>query len=412
MCAFKILARNKHGVGVTLRLLSQADVEDHTPLDWAADTGDVNQLEFLLRQGLDLHRVDVEGRGALFWAVRSSRVTAARFLVRCGCDPHQADRCGQTPWEIARKAGNWELLEALTVFSSDITTVSAPLSGDEESFPDKPDIQPIWLVGRGALPGPQRSLAIYRHCPSRLSYVLLYGAVVFVVWMLSLVIPFYIWILCTGTMLLTFRCFWFFVSDILFFHQVLLSLVDISKITHRRNVCASPTSVTDSPGHRFASYIVNIHLVAQCTTSMQDVLSCPEKGLGMWLGSITVYSVYLVSCLFWAEFGAGKRYKISGSSTVVRLHDPLGLGGVDGEVDDTYLFWSILSLLVLAAAAWLKLAWLDTDPGIIDTRNENFEEVIFTSLCESSSLICHHRSWFSRFLLPDAHRLTIVGPLW
>jgi hypothetical protein len=100
----------------------------------------------------------------------------------------------------------------------------------------------------------------------------------------------------------------------------------------------------------------------------------------MWLGSVTVYVVYLISCLFWAEYGAGKRFAVS-DSTTVRLHDPLGLGGVDGEVDDTYLFWTILSMLVLAAAVWLKLAWLDTDPGIIDTRDENHDEVCAVMIC-------------------------------
>eukprot|EP01034_Spumella_vulgaris_P021517 gene21517-27552_t len=248
---------NKHGSGAALVLLSQADVEDHTPLDWAADTGDVNQIEFLLRKGLDLHRVDVEGRGALFWAVRSGRVEATRIET----DIH------------------------------------------------KPVVVPTWLAGgyKSEASGPARSLAIYRHHPSRLSHVLIYGTVV----------------------------------------------------------------------RRFSFALAEFYRLTR-----QDLLSCPEKGLGMWLGSVTVYVVYLISCLFWAEYGAGKRFAVS-DSTTVRLHDPLGLGGVDGEVDDTYLFWTILSMLVLAAAVWLKLAWLDTDPGIIDTRDENHDEVMTQSLMTS-----------------------------
>ncbi len=220
-------------------------MEDHTPLDWAADTGDVNQIEFLLRRGLDLQRVDVEGRSALFWAVRSSRVAATRFLVRCGCDPHQADRSGQTPWEVARKAGNWELLEALNVFNSRTAIRSVLLSGDD----DTPGIESTWLVARGRLSGPQRSLAIYRHCPSRMSYVLLYGLAVFAVWMLSLVIPFYIWILSTGTVLLLFRCVCIYFP--LLYVSFIVVFADISKITRAQNFCAVATSVIDFHGFRF-----------------------------------------------------------------------------------------------------------------------------------------------------------------
>jgi hypothetical protein len=245
-----IVLSNKHGSGAALVLLSQADVEDHTPLDWAADTGDVNQIEFLLRKGLDLHRVDVEGRGALFWAVRSGRVEATRFLVRCGCDPHCIDRAGESPYSLGRKSNNSELISALNTVSFNASNGFPSIETDIH----KPVVVPTWLAGgyKSEASGPARSLAIYRHHPSRLSHVLIYGTVVFIIWMLSLVIPFYIWILSTGTGLLVFRYLcqphWFTFVDV--------NNTDISKITHVQCSCDCRMIAANCPEYRYADSLL------------------------------------------------------------------------------------------------------------------------------------------------------------
>ncbi len=49
------------------------------------------------------------------------------------------------------------------------------------------------------------SRAIYRHNPSRMGHVVVYGVVVFVVWMFSLIVPFYAWILFVGVATYAFR---------------------------------------------------------------------------------------------------------------------------------------------------------------------------------------------------------------
>ena len=50
--------------------MSLVDNEAHTPLEWAADTGDVNTMEFFMRKGLSPYRRDPMDRTALFWAVK------------------------------------------------------------------------------------------------------------------------------------------------------------------------------------------------------------------------------------------------------------------------------------------------------------------------------------------------------
>ena len=58
---------------MTLDLLSCLDSEGHSALDWAADAGDVNLLEFLIKAGLNPYRVDSCNRGPLFWAVKNGK---------------------------------------------------------------------------------------------------------------------------------------------------------------------------------------------------------------------------------------------------------------------------------------------------------------------------------------------------
>ena len=63
---------NIHGAQVALELMSAPDNDGHTPLEWAADAGDVNVMEFFIRKGLSPYRRDATNRTALFWAVKVS----------------------------------------------------------------------------------------------------------------------------------------------------------------------------------------------------------------------------------------------------------------------------------------------------------------------------------------------------
>lgn len=110
-------------------------------------------------------------------------------------------------------------------------------------------------------------------------------------------------------------------------------------------------------------------------SALEEYLSCPEKGLGMWLGSMTAYLAYVASCLFWAEQqGVNATYRLSARLTV-HMEDPLGVAGTDGEASDTCLFWVVFAALMLSVALWLKLVWLDADPGMVATRGADFDEV-------------------------------------
>lgn len=91
-------------------LLCATDFNSNNALDWAADTGDVNTMEYLIRKRLDPIRIDGEGRSALHIAVKSGKLDAVRFLVKCGCDPYQLDTEKMSPIAIALDMQNRELV--------------------------------------------------------------------------------------------------------------------------------------------------------------------------------------------------------------------------------------------------------------------------------------------------------------
>lgn len=60
--------------------------------------------------------------------------------------------------------------------------------------------------------------------------------------------------------------------------------------------------------------------------------------------------------------------------------NPLGLDAIDARTADSELFWTNVALTGLAIASWFKFILLDKDPGIINTRESDFEEVLAQSL--------------------------------
>jgi ankyrin repeat protein len=61
--------------------MAAPDSEGHTPLEWAADSGDVNITEFFMRKGMSPFRRDAMNRTALFWAVKVRGMCAYCVLL-------------------------------------------------------------------------------------------------------------------------------------------------------------------------------------------------------------------------------------------------------------------------------------------------------------------------------------------
>ena len=115
--------RDKYNEHTVLDQLHSCDSEGHSCLDWAADSGAVNLIEYLIRRGMSPKRLDNSGRGPLYWAVKSHRTDAVRFLLRCGCDPHAADCNGSSPYSTARERHDSDLLQLIAKESKKIASM-------------------------------------------------------------------------------------------------------------------------------------------------------------------------------------------------------------------------------------------------------------------------------------------------
>lgn len=181
---------NIHGTQVALELMSTLDNEAHSALDWAADYGDVNVLEFFIRKGLNPLRVDGLNRTALYWAVKSNRLEVIRFLLKVGCNPMQKDFKDQTPMTLAVKNDHQEahaMMKAFTYLKAfDYLNPITPKLYSESN-------------------GLKQSHAIYLHNTSSLFMACSYGVIFFVFWVLTAVIPWYVWCVLFGATIYAYR---------------------------------------------------------------------------------------------------------------------------------------------------------------------------------------------------------------
>ena len=115
---------------------------------------------------------------------------------------------------------------------------------------------------------------------------------------------------------------------------------------------------------------------------LYKLLLAPEKGLGLWLGSVTVFLMFL-ACSYFASFpehrhaSEGAHTDALGGSSV---YNPADLGGMSAAREDQELFWVTCFFLLVGAACWSKLVWLDRNPGIVDTREQDFDDILEESL--------------------------------
>jgi hypothetical protein len=103
----------KLGEATARALLCQCDNIGNSVFDYAADAGNVNMLEYLVRKGLSPYRLNSQHRNALYWATRNRMTGAVRFLCKLGCDSATTDKYGVSPMMIATAYRDLELLDAI-----------------------------------------------------------------------------------------------------------------------------------------------------------------------------------------------------------------------------------------------------------------------------------------------------------
>lgn len=324
---------NLHGPQITLECMSAVDAEGHNPLDWAAETGNINVMEFFIRRGLNPYKLDVVNRGCLHWAVKNNHVDAARFLVLCGCDARQKDSYNVSPLSMAITMRDKALIRVLSMRSripKSITEVDYGII----QHTDPSNNSNIMYVRRS---DQMNSLAIYRKNPHSLGDVLGYALIFFILWLFPVFFPFY---------------------------AVIAAYVVLYFVYRRWQGKPSPNPNS-------------------CRV-LKEFYASKDKGLGFWLACIIVYGVYLVSTYyFWRSEGRDPADKELSGFRHVDPYDIFHINAVSGAMASPSLLWVALLAYFTAILSWLKLVWIDWDPGIVDNRIQDFEEILAHSFIAS-----------------------------
>ena len=377
----------------TLECMSQVDCDGHSCLDWAASSGDVNIIEFLIRKGMNPQRVNKTGRGPLYWAVNSGQMSAVRFLAKAGCNPYLPDHRNTTPRSVAKTKGDSELLDALAAYSGEhnqitsgslrgqavdvilvdagsSTVLNKPTAWDGSANPSQLD---FLYSANGA------SHAVHAVNTSRITHTLLHTALVVLVWVSSLFIPFWCWF---GLVALS-AWVWRF------------SRADIA--ASGSNSASSASSISNAGGHSVGhagqtgaqgaaggaaggtgaataaagptqgdilgvvSSLCDIKGLINRSPSLRCTLLAREKYLGLWLGTMCAVGIMLLCCI-----------------TVV--DDSLGIMGISSASHDSDLFWTVFIFFFCCLLMWLSLCFMQPDPGGVDTRMQDFDGVLNESI--------------------------------
>jgi hypothetical protein len=94
---------------------------------------------------------------------------------------------------------------------------------------------------------------------------------------------------------------------------------------------------------------------------IQRLLGAPEKYIGLWMGTIANVFAYFI-CTFCYEY--------NGTNV-------LELRGLDSLAEDRTLFWISFGVNLFLVFVHIRVIWTHTDPGIVSTRETDFEEVAY-----------------------------------
>ena len=99
-------------------------------------------------------------------------------------------------------------------------------------------------------------------------------------------------------------------------------------------------------------------------TTFQEILGAEEKFPGLWLGS-------LLACLFFCF--ACMNYDRTGENS-------LNIVGVDSIDEEPALFYGSILCVFITITTWIKMVMLPPNPGLVDTRQEDFDVLLEKSI--------------------------------
>lgn len=103
-----------------------------TELHYAADRGDVAEVQRLLARGTHVNAQDKEGRTPLHLAAEGGHEIVVALLVRCGARMDATDNAGRTPVVLAMEGNGRPVVEQLLAYGAALTLHIAAYLGDVE----------------------------------------------------------------------------------------------------------------------------------------------------------------------------------------------------------------------------------------------------------------------------------------
>ncbi|MGJ3349313.1 ankyrin repeat domain-containing protein [Morganella sp. Je.2.23] len=97
---------------------------DRPDLVTAAEKGDLNTVQQLIRQGGDIEQRDNRLRTPLMAAVHGNRTEVARYLIEQGADVNAADAIMDTPYLYAGARGSQDILEMTLSHGADLKSTN------------------------------------------------------------------------------------------------------------------------------------------------------------------------------------------------------------------------------------------------------------------------------------------------
>ena len=428
-----------YGPQVTFELLSTIDRDGKSVLHWAADLGDVNMTEYLIRRGLDPNNTDSYGRSALHAAVKNGRVDATRFLVRCGCYPLKPDLNKETAKAIAYASRNADLIAAVNVKRGKIdknTTTRGQIirtrtnngccmrSCRRRSDRNRNRLEMddggaalIGIQGRDiesgigmivqrpnrVMTGPNSMMASnsvsdidmgfpthqQQHhrsslppspkVPSNISIVETTSDGKLKPHAICRAKPSRLGYTVVYAFIVL-GC-WILTACIPFYVWLVLVCIIIALVR------------VFGPQAK----LITVNSTDGCRDFFLNFVMAREKILGVYVGMV------MTCLLFWfcslrigivSGFSSNATY-LNSLNDVSYTNPTMGagffnLGGLSGSTDDQGLFWATLGSLLISAMLWLKLVWFDTDPGAVYTRYQDFD-ILMEECLRSSGMPPAHK---------------------
>lgn len=93
--------------------------------------------------------------------------------------------------------------------------------------------------------------------------------------------------------------------------------------------------------------------------------------------------LYLLCCICYdgdQYFDSSSDTRNSTAAITTNLLKPIGVRALSALELNPGLFWCCFVLLLVALTLWLCVAFIVTDPGVVDTRDSDFKEVCYLVL--------------------------------